>query len=496
MNLYQLESFGGVAAEDDAVLEYFLNTDATSSIASGKTLMVLGRKGTGKTALVRYLTENRETSRALNLRSYPWNVHAKRIDRGASNIEAYVSSWRYFLAVQLASLALSQKNAWDSFEAKPLSAFLNQNYGAENPAISDVLRPPKLNLKKISFAPSYLGVTLLSVDLDRAGGDLHFGAELQTLSNAITKSALKCLADAKSEPVSLHFDELDHGISTFDEERRVMLIGLILAARELRIASQNAKSPVYPVIYLRSDLWDELQFSDKNKIDQSISYRLEWTSDSLMELIQLRLRAKLGADSSWNSISTSDLMRGSQTKWSHILARTFLRPRDVISFLNQALFVARRRDAFVTQFINDDIAKSRSAYSAYLKQELDDEIVPHWPRWFDALQACSAIGTLSFQRREFDLEYNQRNTKPSADEALAQLYRFSVIGYRGGIGSGGSSWIFQYTDPSSGWDSVASQLKVHVGLKEFAKLREKRSSADPYEHIDWDDLIDETENES
>jgi ABC-type multidrug transport system ATPase subunit len=53
ISLRDLTSFGDVAAEDDAVLEYFLTTDAVTRIKNGEVLLVLGRKGAGKTALVR-----------------------------------------------------------------------------------------------------------------------------------------------------------------------------------------------------------------------------------------------------------------------------------------------------------------------------------------------------------------------------------------------------------------------------------------------------------
>src|ERR1022692_1820752 len=98
-SLKNLQSFGDVAAEDDAVLDYFLTTDAVTRIQNNQVFLILGRKGSGKTALVRFFAEGNEStvSKPLSLRGYPWNVHAARVDRGASDIEAYVSSWRYLV---------------------------------------------------------------------------------------------------------------------------------------------------------------------------------------------------------------------------------------------------------------------------------------------------------------------------------------------------------------------------------------------------------------
>ena len=86
ISLRQIESFGDVAAEDDAVLEYFLTTDAVTRIKNGDVFLVLGRKGAGKTALVRHFAEGngKGVSRRLNLAGYPWSIHAQRVDHGSS----------------------------------------------------------------------------------------------------------------------------------------------------------------------------------------------------------------------------------------------------------------------------------------------------------------------------------------------------------------------------------------------------------------------------
>lgn len=477
--LYKLESFGDVAAEDDAVLEYFLSTNAVEKIEKGKAFLVLGRKGTGKTAIVRYFTERQggALAKALNLRGYPWNVHAQRVDRGASDIEAYVSSWRYLIAAQLGALALSQPKSLSNPKASSLVRFYKDNYGGIEPRLTDILRPNKLRLSKFSLKPSIMGNQLGGVDLDRESKSHQLGLELNALSTSIMDTVLEVAQYAELGPLSLHFDELDQGMSTLDDSRSRMLIGLVIAAREIRRDSEKIGGKINPVIYLRSDLWEEIKFSDKNKISQGLTLHLEWEDSGLKELVEERLRAKLSQNARWDHIAASDLVRGSQTKWNHILARTFLRPRDVISFLNSSLNQAKTRDPKARNIINEDIVNSRDEYSSYLKKELDDEITPHWPYWDDALKACSAISTLTFERENFVEEYRRRRTAKNdvtPEEALRLLYRFSVVGYEKRSGYGGSSWAFQYTSPEAGWDNAATRFKVHLGLKEYAKLRETR----------------------
>lgn len=478
-SLRNLNTFGDVAAEEDSVLEYFLTTDAVRRIEANEGFLVLGRKGAGKTALVRHFGEGKASglSKALNLRRYPWALHASRADRGASEIEAYVSSWRYLISVELASLVLSRTERPQFSEVIALKKFMDDNYGGANPDLASILRPKRLQITKASIRPEFQGASLGGIDLERPSSDKDLGAELNAVTDALLTCAIRVAENEKLGPLILHFDELDQGLSEIEQDRSRMLVGLILAAREVRREFKSTSVIANPVVYLRTDLWDDLKFSDKNKISEGQALPVEWTSETLLRVVNLRLQAKLGKDVDWTTISDDSLMRGSQQKWDHILSRTFLRPRDVIKFLNSALAQAKLRASEPCIFQNEDIVSARDAYSTYLKNELDDEILPHWAQWEEALQALSDVGTITFNRDQFEENYTKRRTKfnlVETDLALELLYRFSVIGYERRSGYGGSSWAFQYTDPGAGYDRNASRFKIHPGLKEYAKLREDR----------------------
>jgi hypothetical protein len=485
-SLRSLDSFGSVAAEDDSILDYFLTTDAVGDLTENKAFLVLGRKGSGKTALVRHFSEGFEgtLARPLSLRGYPWAIHGARVDSGASPIEIYVSTWRYLIVAQLASLVLSAADSDSSNEAKALRQYFNDNYGVINPPLDVLLRPKSLKLSRLSFEPTVLGNKLGGVALERSSTDFGLGVELNALSETLLEATVRLAESRSLPPLTLHFDELDQGLATLDEQRKTMLIGLILAARSVRQETSSSDCTINPIVYLRTDLWDDLAFSDKNKISQTLALRLEWDATTLKSLVDTRLEAKLGPRASWETVSAPALMRGSQSKWNHILARTFLRPRDVIKFLNAALEKARGRPDDPLLFDNTDIVSARDGYSAYLKAELDDEILAHWAHWEDALRVFSNLATVTFDREAFAREYTNRRSSGNridSDEALSLLHAFSVIGYERRSGYGGSSWAFQYSDPQAGWDQTASRFKVHPGLKEYARLREERDRGESAE---------------
>lgn len=71
--LKDIASFGKVEAEQDAILDYFVEMSIAENVDSNDTFLILGRKGSGKTALFRYFTEQRQVgyATALNLNGYP-----------------------------------------------------------------------------------------------------------------------------------------------------------------------------------------------------------------------------------------------------------------------------------------------------------------------------------------------------------------------------------------------------------------------------------------
>lgn len=77
---------------------------------------------------MRYFNEKRQNglvSIALNLRGYPWALHAKRSDSDVDESERYEASWRYLIVVEFAQLVakrLTGLSKWTD-EAKNLIEF-------------------------------------------------------------------------------------------------------------------------------------------------------------------------------------------------------------------------------------------------------------------------------------------------------------------------------------------------------------------------------------
>lgn len=478
MDLRQIDTFGNVAAEDDPILDYFLTTSTVGQIRTSTPLLVLGAKGSGKTALVRYFTEQSHPDllcAAIRMTDYPWGVHAQRRDAAAAEANAFGAAWEFLLAVEYAKIVIRAAGDEDSDESLRIRKFLKDNYGTESGSPKEILRPESLTMSG-SIEPKMFGFSLFRIDFKRPPNDMRLGAELNAASEALFSNAQAIASrNLKGKKVLLHIDELDHGLSDLDKPRSDMLIGLVLAASDIARKFEKVESPFSPVVYLRDDLWNALSFSDKNKIRQTRTHVLTWSEDELRKMIEERATAKLGTTTRFEDIEDGATMRGTQRKWSHIAARTKMRPRDAIKFVNcvHAQVCSRLTGPWI--ITNEDIGRSRQAYSQYFKAELDDEIVPHWPRWDFSMAAIAADAKLTFERSAFETAYVARSTDGvTADQALERLFQFSVIGYRQPKGGGGSRWVFRHLDPAAPWDPGARFFKVHLGLKEYYQLREDR----------------------
>ena len=185
--------------------------------------------------------------------------------------------------------------------------------------------------------------------------------------------------------------------------------------------------------------------------------------------MEKRFKVVLGDNPTWNDVfDETKEMPGHQTKYQHILDRTYLRPRDVIKFTNSVLRQYKTRkdnnDAVPNQFENVDLNNARTEYSSYLMNELDDEIHKHLPHYEELVELLGSIGVwqFTFEELERNVDSSPKLARQgSAKDFLQELYDFSLVGfYRpGGRGYGGSEYVFRYKEPQTHFDPAAARFQ-------------------------------------
>lgn len=491
-SLSTVARFGAVDADsDDLLLQSFEDHPAFMHLLNRDKFLVIGRKGAGKTAIFKRLLTTYSSkffTFGHTFSDYPWHHHSLQARIGIPDFDKYTHSWKYLLLLTLSKIILNQDGGLPfdeaSFEASTkVEQFVVDTYGSRDPDVSQIFTPTRrINLKpnfEINFGLLKAGVTPEAVpmgELPKVVGEVN---------NNLLRWVLACLHPEHEYFVA--FDQLDLGFDPEDPDYRHRLTGLLLAARDLNLAAREAGKEALVAVFLRDDIYDGLHFEDKNKITENFVSILEWdagaASATLRELMEKRFTAVLGERTekiAWESVfDESQEMPGHQSKYQHLLDRTFLRPRDMIKFVNIILKRYQSRVAngeTAELFENADLHASRGEYSSYLRAELDDEVHKHLPDFDDWLDLITAMGGWQFEPSVFESGAVGRglaNSESEALTALERLYKFSIVGfYRpGGGGYGGSEYVFRYRDPRTRFDRTASIIRVHPGLIESLGLK-------------------------
>lgn len=489
MDFAAVENFGGIAADVDALLrECFQDHPAYSAARHGERSLVVGRKGSGKTAIYQKLILEKSPtffSFGHTFDDYPWHHHDLQAQAGVPEERRYVHSWKYLILMTISKILLNQDQSqpWSepAFEALgQLEEFVVDSYGSRDPDVTQLFSPEK----ELRFKGG-LRALVASVEAERVRVR-ELPIHVQEVNRAIQDRVVTALNSAHQYFVC--FDQLDLGFTTSDSRYADRLIGLILAARDLRRAVCEAGKQLAVVVFLRDDIYALLHFEDKNKITETDLVTVEWEAagaetSTLRRLMERRFgqvfRGTHGVN--WTEVfDEGKEMPSRQTKYAHICDRTFLRPRDMIKFCNEVL-AAHRDNEDGDLFTNQDLIDARAPYSDYLLNELDDEIAKHVPRYKEYLEVVGSIGRELFTRDQFRASWTQRDhlADVDADYALQQLFEFSVVGYlKTGGGGGGSKWAYRYLDARphrAVAPADAEMFRVHPGFKEALDLTKGRA---------------------
>jgi hypothetical protein len=499
------QRFGGIDADADSLLEpCFRNHPAYLDALEHRRFLIVGRKGSGKTAIYKKLITRKSPDHLAfghSFDDYPWQHHDLQAQSGVPEERRYIHSWMYLIEVSLARLLLSsdQSQPWHADardDLNDLEHFIVDSYGRRDPDLRQIFNPErKLRFRggkwkgpAVEINGEYVALT----DLPK---------HIQEVNQAMSQAAINCLNP--DNHYFICFDQLDLGFEPEDSRYHNRLIGLILAARHMNHLAARSGKNLTVAVFLRDDIYEILRFEDKNKTTESGLVHVRWSdrtepgSLTLRELMESRFSEVLGGGEddlvSWDDVfDESKEMPGRQLKYQHICDRTFLRPRDMIKFCNEVHVAHRGRVGADGLFENKDLADARTRYSVYLLHELDDEIHKHVAKYEDYLEVIRSIGSLQFKRSRFEQEFANRiglvDHSQEAGEALRQLFEFSVIGIvRSGGASGGSRIIWRYKDSRAKFQPEAEVFRVHAGFKEALDLTQgerKEAGGPPKPQID------------
>ncbi len=418
---------------------YFWQPEVFSRIESGDVQFVLGRKGTGKTAIshrIHSLRSHDRFSVKLDFKSFPFEMLYRLNDPSFSNPHQYISAWKFVILSQIARLM-----AGNAAVDPSVREVLNQKFGGD----SDVPRRLVGRQFERTFGISVAGLGSLeggqkplikSEDWWSKIDDLE-----ETIIESVDDSTYYILFDALDE------DYKDMMNATSRNQYLALITGLFKAVDDVRQALSEFK--VFPIVFLRDDIFDLISDSDRNKWSD-YSIRIEWTLESIKRLIAFRIARSCFKNATPESfeVEWEKLFENQNIRWNQktqtivefITERTFMRPRDFVFIMRESARVAK--DKGMKKVSRVEAFYSAPGLSNHILRELIDEmhpVVPETDAVFEIIQrVCRQRATFPFE--DFKVEFNkhvERGFLPedyslTPEAVMRFLYYFGVVGNRPG----------------------------------------------------------------
>jgi len=422
--LRRTDSIGSADAESDErfLRDCFIETgdlDSLRDLTSSKRIIV-GRTGSGKTALIKTLLAREEhvielkpEELALN---FLGNSDVLRFfeDAGANLDVFYQLLWKHVLAVELIrrrykiTNEANQRSFFERFsdvfakdKAKEQALKYLQEWG-DNFWNETESRVREVTTKIESDLRATISGTAFAAKAE-AGAAERLTAEekrdvIQRGARAVSQLQLSALSNVlrlledevfndDQQGYFVVIDDLD--TRWVDDSFKFKLIrALIETVRAFRQVRQ-----VKVVVCLRHDLLQRVITATRDSGFQSEKYeplylRLRWTEDQITELVGARLERMVRARYTSASIGIGDIFPKliQKTRFTDFLCqRTSLRPREAILFANECIARAHDRQQVTAQMVLD----AEAAYSEKRVDSLQEEWSSVYPQVANYLKFLS-----------------------------------------------------------------------------------------------------------
>lgn len=387
-------SVGDPMAENEMTTlgEYYLNTDEYERVLRGEANLVVGRKGTGKTALftqVRDKIRARKQNIVVDLKPEGYQLKKLReeivdyITDGAQE-HLFVAFWEYLLYLEIIYKLLEKDQS-----AHYRDSSLTEKYE----------RLYELYIENRSDGEGDFSERLLALAEDIAFDfSSKFGQPDEP--RRLTQSEITELIHAKylkdirrnvtdylklKSSLWILFDNLDKGWPPqgIDKVDALILRCLIEAGKKIKRDLQKSGVSSVCVVFVRNDVYEVLM-SNTSDFGKEIRVALDWTQrEILTELIHRRITQIDGTsfDDAWREYF-APLYEG-EASFDYFLDRSLMRPRNLIKMIAHTRgYAINRRSNLIDA---EAIEKGLLVYANDVLKEADQELSDIYPKARDIL---------------------------------------------------------------------------------------------------------------
>lgn len=381
---------GASAAENEmrTLQQYYLKTEAFLKAARGEAQVVVGRKGSGKTAIFLQIRDKERSSGknvVLDLKPEGYKllkfkeVILDYLEEGTFQ-HTIMAFWEYILLLEICHKVLENDKQRYLNQTELYDAYRNleENYKAEEYLTEGDFSERMSNLMEkltVSYKTKY-------------GQDKNVRLSLPEITDLIYNSDIKKLRInlAKylkhKEKVWLLFDNIDKGWPStgLKHEDFIIIRTLIDASRKIQRHFDKENIEIFPLIFLRNDVYELLVKETSDRQKEAIVL-LDWIDpDLLRKIIELRIKSNSTTESDdfdeiWRKICISHY-RGEETS-QFLIEHSLMRPRFLINLINQCKGFAINLNHKIIE--EEDIKKGLESFSVDLLTDIGYEIRDIFP---------------------------------------------------------------------------------------------------------------------
>lgn len=465
------------AEQDQRLHDYFLKTQHYKNALEGKKTIVVGRKGSGKSAIFTLMRTELEDAGVVVIPitpdQYSWSALKDYKEQGILPEQAHTNAWQ---------LTLLSSVVWNFSEKKLISRksqltkhyqYLRDSYVPTQNWFLNIVEKVKRgfhHIKNIKLGPSGVDIGL--------GETGSIATPLRVIED-IKEALLKEWPQGKQ--VRILLDRLDDSWDA-SKEAQYILIGLLKSAN---LINANFGGKLVVTVFLRSDIYDNLFFSDQDKLRQN-EESLSWSNDDLKAVVCERVRVSLELQNSdkneiWQNLFSKKLYRSQASAEKYIIDRTFKRPRDIISFVRFALEMAIKNGHGVIE--PEDTRQCEE--QKYSQSKYKDLIIEHQNQFayikdlLDSFSNSPHKWSKDELSRHLDDFIKTHSLPPyQSVQLLRQLFVWGVIGIkrvgRAGVKQrGGAHFYYYYDDPAIN-PLIYNDYYMHPSLRHYLNISEKK----------------------
>lgn len=415
-------NFGQDVSENEVNLDkYFLETEAFKSVVGGEVDLVMGHKGTGKSAIYRILVSEKYDIPTLKNTyvlpaSNPTGSDIFRQILGTDKTEVeFRLLWTAYLVSLVGNHVCDTFADQSSGKIKEINEFLVAIGLRTQKANQQSLLSRIKNLRRINFSvgTSMDGMPTIGFEIDLG--------EKKDSKTEVPESAFcelfEMLVDIFNEADSncwIVMDRLDEAFSRNSDEELLALRGLLRAHMQL-CALSGGQVTIRPKLFLRTDIFDRItRIGGFTNVTHFRSINLMWNQRSIASMVAQRILCndmiagwlKLNgvnlSDSNavWQAIIPGTIQSDKSLKW--VVSGTCdglgaYNPRNVLTLLSLARIrglnlIKSNPDYSLRNVISTEAIQS--AFGELSRRRLDDTILAEFPEarpYVERLRGGAAI---------------------------------------------------------------------------------------------------------